>query len=146
VAGFDALVDRSRFDQGELKWAQQRLDKWLTRKGIEVSEHDSLGLKWAEYGIVERSFNAADHCEVYINLEDYPHLPMQTVRLGAPFVTLGTTVRELHDLIFEKTFKKTDVSTLSIDAAWEKGGDNTEVLVVCWTFGCGWLVGWLVGD
>lgn len=58
--------------EGELKWAASRLDKWLGRRGIEVTEADALALKWAEYANVERSFSPNDAIDVFINMEDYP--------------------------------------------------------------------------
>jgi hypothetical protein len=68
VAGFDALVDRSRFEKAgsELRIAGSRLDKWLGRRGIEVTETDSLAIKWAEYANPERKLNITEAVEVRV--------------------------------------------------------------------------------
>jgi len=133
VAGFDALVDRSRFEKpgSELQVAGSRLDKWLGRRGIEVTETDSLAIKWAEYANPERKLNIKEAVEVWINVEEYPQLPQKLVRLGAPWVSLETTVRELHELLFSRTCKQTDGGTISIDSTWLKGGDNSAVYSRC---------------
>jgi hypothetical protein len=69
--------------------------------------------------------------QVRINLEDYPQLPQKTVRLGAPWVSLATTVRELHELLFSRICRQTDAGTISIDPAWVKGADNSEIYGRC---------------
>jgi len=125
VAGFEALIDRSRFEGGELKFAGSRLDKWLGRRGIEVTESDSLMLKWAEYANVERKVSDREQCEVWINVEDYPQLPQNLVRLAS--LTMSTTVRELKNLLFTRTTKQTEASSMCIDQDWTKGADNSEV-------------------
>jgi len=62
-----------------------------------------------------------------VNVEEYPQLPQNLVRLGAPWVSLATTVRELHELLFNRTYKQTDGGTIAIDPSWVKGADNSAV-------------------
>jgi hypothetical protein len=125
TAGFDALVDRSRFEAGELKFAHSRLDKWLGRRGIEVTEADSLSLKWAEYANVERKINKSESVEVWVNVEDFPQVPQNLLRLEK--LNLASTVREMHELLFNRAHKKTDQGVFGVDSNFVKNGNNDEI-------------------
>ena len=112
-------LDRARFqhETGELYAASSRLERWLGRRQLTVSEADTLALKWAEYANTERHFNAQERIEVHVNVEDYPQLPQREVRISCD---LSTTVRELHEQLFLRTYKTLDNGTICIDPNWIK--------------------------
>ncbi len=118
------IISRSRFlaEGSELRAATTRLERWLGRRAIEVSEADTLALKWAEYANPERRFNGSERVEVFVNVEDYASLPQREVKLRCE---LSTTVRELHEQLFRGTYKNLENGIMCIDPDWVKPAHDT---------------------